>query len=179
MIDPLGTVTGIFGMYSVCLQLMNQIDDARNFEGDLVKLRTLFDTEKFLFKRWGDFVGLRTEDRWKHHHFLREDADEYPVIARILMQLEKVWSNAEPFLIANNISESTRANKVSTERGPSVRRKVLWALKDKRKFEGLLADVGALVQKLYNLVTPHDVTVEEMEGSLKELAAHMEGILPY
>lgn len=49
----------VVGLYSVCLQIMEQLDDVRSFNDESEKLRTLFEMEKLIFTRWGELTMNR------------------------------------------------------------------------------------------------------------------------
>jgi hypothetical protein len=175
-----GTVVGVVGLYSVCLQIIEQVDDARNFNDDSEKLRILFETEKLIFTRWGDRVGISDES--KRHPCLEKNAVEYPLIYSILKQLENAWKGAEKFFNTYNVEEpgATNAGAAVCRGKTSIGRKLIWAIKDKKHFMSLLTDVGTLVQKLDNLVpnnsTDSEVKIMEMEVSLKKLESILKGM---
>lgn len=178
-----GTVIGVVGLYSTCLQLMEQVETARGFTKDSEKLRVMFETEKLLYKKWGEKVGI---GKPQHHRCLDDPSDEYEVVRDVLENLKLIWTDSDTLSTKYGL-------KVSVPPGPgnmvvirsqhelSFRRKFVWASKDKKKFESLLGDVGAFIQKLYDLVALSDdgeYKMAEMDDKLNELKSYLEGIIP-
>lgn len=125
-------------------------------------------------------------DESKCHPFLRKDSDQYPLIYRILKQLENAWKSAETFFKVHSVEEKGMIIKsgadVDSRGKTSIRRKLVWAIKDRKRFMALLTDVGNIDQKLDNLVpnssADSEVRIMEMEISLKALQSLLEGRTP-
>ncbi|KAI5839405.1 hypothetical protein DFP73DRAFT_211586 [Morchella snyderi] len=138
-----GTVIGLAGLYSVCLQAMEQINDGRNFAKDSQTSYTLFEVERWLLRVWGKKVGIEKESDF--HRFLKPGSPEYPVIRGILRSLESILSSGDDLCKKYGL--------VSKE-DISFGRKYVWAVRDKKAFDRLVKDIATLVEKLSAIVPP-------------------------
>lgn len=70
------------------------------------------------------------------------------MIYRILKQLENAWKGAETFFKVHSVEEKGMIIKsgadVDSRGKTSIRRKLVWAIKDRKRFMALLTDVGKL-----------------------------------
>ncbi|KAL0635155.1 hypothetical protein Q9L58_005880 [Maublancomyces gigas] len=124
MVQPIsmaiGTMISLRGLYSVCLQAMEQVIDAKHFGEDSQSLHTLFECERGLFN--------------------------------ILENLQIIWANGDTLSKRYGIESDTGAvgakqHAAEQQKKLQFRKKVAWAVKDKKGFGRLVADVGAFVQK--------------------------------
>jgi hypothetical protein len=116
----IGTAIGLAGLYSVCLQAMEQVSDGKNFAEDSKMLYALPETERYLFQVWGKRVGIEKQSDF--HRCLDPKLPEYPRVRGILKSLETILSNGDGLCKKYGL--------VSKEH-ISIRRKYVWAVNDK------------------------------------------------
>lgn len=160
------TVIGVAGLYSVCLQAMENIQDARNLEKDYLKLHTLFESERFLFKAWGNKVriDIKTGDP---HPCLDKTSKEYSTIHGILENVKIMLTDSDKL-----------SKRYGMQKKKSIVNKMVWAVKDKKGFGLLVAEVGAFVQKLYTILdlVEGDNQVGEVDEKLNDLIEVVTGM---
>lgn len=161
----IGTAMGLAGLYSVCLQVMEQVSDGKNFAEDSQMFYALFETERYLFQVWGKRVGIEKESDF--HRCLDPASPEHPRIRGILKSLEAILSNGDDLCKKYGLDSKERV---------SIRRKCAWAVIDKKKFDRLVKDIGTLVEKLSTLVSLDEDPRFDTTQSLATLAAALSGI---
>lgn len=154
--DPIsltvGTAIGLAGLYSVCLQAMEQVINAIEFEKDFGVGRSMFETERYLYVMWGKRVGIERDSKVRHP-CLDTQGSSYLAIRRILQSLETIWSDTDTLCKKYGLDLNQKV---------SARRKIVWAIRDKDKFEKLINLVGVFVEKLYKISSEGDLSA--MEG---------------
>lgn len=191
MVEPIsmavGTAIGVAGLYSVCMHIMEQALDGKALGKDSEKLFSLLQVEQLLFKRWGERAGIH--DSSKQHRCLDDTTDEYLVIRSILQNIEIIWSDGdtlsgkygiEPADVSGDGGVRRAADR--RQKQTSIKGKFFWAIKDKKKFEHLVSDVGAFVQKLFmildlDLEVGDTTEMPDIDDKLSELRAFVTGIL--
>lgn len=89
-----GTAFSVAGLYSVCVQAMEQIQDARDLQKDCQKFYTLFQSERFLFKAWGDKVRINVKTGHPHP-CLNETSTGYTTIQSILENIKIMMTDGD------------------------------------------------------------------------------------
>lgn len=198
--EPVGFTVGIIGLaglYSVCLQGLEQIDSGRNFGKESRKILVLFETEKFLLRKWGEKVGVIIHGRGRarsHHPAL--DVRSRSVAYNILANIENIWSDGDTLSKKYGLKVATQPTSsitvkiaslrvqeaaARTQKETSLFRKCTWVIKDEKKFELLVEDLGAFVEKLYAAAAPTDgneQVVVDVARKLDEMKSFVEG-MPY
>lgn len=175
MVEPIsmavGTIIGVAGLYSVCLQAMEHIQDARNLEKDCKKFYTLFQSERFLFKAWGERVRIDIKTGVPHP-CLDNTSPGYDIILSILENIRIISTDGDKLSKRYGIELARHSpgvtQSVAGGKKSSLVKKVIWAVKDKKGFGILVADVGAFVQKLHAMVDIQDGAGAEEVGEIHE-----------
>lgn len=167
------------GLYSVCLQAMEQIVDAKHFGQDSKKLHSLFESERFLFKEWGDKVRIN-DTHAPPHRCLDPSSNEYPVVRSILENLQLIWVNGDALSKRYGIESCPSVVGATQPKKLGLRKKVEWAVKDKKGFGLFVADVGAFVEKLYAIldIDGGSEEIKVINVKLQDLMSFVEGMCP-
>lgn len=151
--DPLstiGTIIGIAGLYIVCLEMLEQASAMADFGKDSQHILSALQIEKLYCKKWGERIGIGKET--KDQHRFDGTIDEYDAVQSILLSLGIVWSDTDALSKKYGLEQCDIALPHKT----SLRRKFVWASRDKKKMKQLLEDLGTFTRKLYELVPTVD-----------------------
>lgn len=176
-----GAVLGLAGLYSVSMQAMQQISDAKPRGDEFQKLHDQFDCQRFLFKEWGYKVRIR-DSTIPRHRCLDMSSREYPVVRSILENLQMIWADGDVLSKRYGIEVDPGVwgvvQPAAEQKKVHSVKKVAWTVKDKKRFGVLVGDVGAFVQRMYTIVDKEGVTqdIEAVTLKLKDLMAFVNGM---
>lgn len=181
--NPINLALGAINLpslFSACLDLIEKIDDYRDFRADERALAIQFASHRLRFKKWGKALGLSREtiDFSEKRHEAFRDPETLQTVRHIIDAAQEILNNQQEKISQDGIN---LRNEPSTENGPFTRSllelprtttksrvaKLAWALRGKSRREGQVELFGRLVQHLYHLV-PIDALPQLMIG----LAVH-------
>ena len=196
MADPVGAAVGIaslVGLYITCLEL---VEAGKSFAVDSHAILTRFEAEKLLLKRWGENVGITAGCIQPCHHAKLDTAEERTMIYNILASIETIFTDADALSSRyglqlasspSSLTSQTRDVQDMANNNPRrvqnetlFKRKASWAIRDKKKFSRLVADLGAFIEQLYSLVMPERTTnnsasTAELRDMLDVLKSSIDG----
>lgn len=161
-------IAGLAGLFGTCLEVVGRIDSYRNFGIDFHATLSQFETDKLLFQKWGEAVGLdKGGSITSSHHRTLDDPSILSTIRNILISINEIAG-----IFGNNPSAQQHQLRFITSKGQvhtsgrlslkkfrgnaSRKNKVEWALRQKGRFVALSQQFGNLVEKLRVLVPPKD-----------------------
>lgn len=212
MAEVTGLVVGfvaLSGLYTTCVQLLEQVEAGRELADAANKSQTLFEADKLLFTRRGAAVGIVGGTLGPNHHKNLHLEAERTAVFHILACIENTFKHNEALskkyglsrikpqavlppviVLASNIRQQTTNSAREVQQATSFRRKIVWAVKDKNKFEDLSVELAAFVERLYALVPPislqdddpairqlSDEHIVDIKDSLKDLRSSVTGIM--
>lgn len=133
---------GIAGLYLVCLEMLEQVIAMADFGNDSQHILSLLQIEKLRCKKWGERVEIGKET--KDQHCFDEKMEEYDAVESILLRLGVVWSDTDRL----SKKYGPEGCDISLPHKTSLRRKFVWASRDKKKMKQLLEDLGTFTWRL-------------------------------
>ena len=178
--EPIGFGIGIAGLASVftsCVDCFEYIQLGRQFGKDYGKCLLRLDTARLRISRWGTAVGLSPEPRLKPQisasdeeirlaqSLLEQILDSFGDAEKLSERFKKHTSiqnaNSSELLVYNATFDidadyqrlHLKMHDIALERqkGTSIRKKVTWALFEKKRFEGMIEDVDTFTSRLVDL----------------------------
>jgi hypothetical protein len=178
MAEAIGVVLGVAGLFSACLDCLELVDSARNYEHESEVLVAKLDIQRVRLQIWGDLVGLTSEHSSDEPETLtrqefgvkrclegirRALTNSQDLISRYgLFQIEPLHDSTGCVALAPMLQ--TRAGRLrqglitsldSLLQGPrhvSIGRRMKWAIKDKQRFNVLVEDIKDFVDGLQAVV---------------------------
>ncbi|KAJ9156763.1 hypothetical protein NKR19_g4227 [Coniochaeta hoffmannii] len=169
-------VVGVAGLYSVTLQVFEQISDIASFNRDLETQQAKLNAASASLRQWGAGTGFTPAgDLLPDHHAVFDDQRVlYDVQSALFCirdacsQLRGCFDKTDQPGSGQNGSGSqsrTAARKKITAAG----RRLRWAFQEKTKVEDLLNQVICLVGLLYHIARPKDAASLESDAKLNEI----------
>ncbi|KAK1688666.1 hypothetical protein BDP55DRAFT_536367, partial [Colletotrichum godetiae] len=176
--EPVGLavgITGLAGLFSTCLEIVEKVDSYRDFKHDSHSLNVQFQAEKRRFEQWGSAIGINNGTLSGTHHPALNDPQTSSTATELLSLIKKIYTDADSAAVqlslpssANSAKDkSSTADHVQHRWGAqpnSTRRKIAWSLRGKVRRIAQVEQFGVLVQHLHNIVPP--------EGAKSTYAAH-------
>lgn len=197
-------LVGLAGLYSCCLQAIEQINIGASLGKDSQKFASMLQVELYLLEQWGAKAGMTADGN------VQASGHEYPILRTdrgrllifgILANIERTLSDKDNLskkygldsahksppttnhTLAGTIENIQQAGTKIQEQ-TSFSKKFVWAVRDKGKFENLIADLGSFIGKLYTLSTPEEegksaAGIPGVAEALATLEKFVEGIQQY
>ncbi|KAI0199187.1 prion-inhibition and propagation-domain-containing protein [Astrocystis sublimbata] len=181
-------IAGLVGIFSTCLDIVERWDSYKDFGVEFGSLVARFKADKIRFRQWGQLVGIDKSKHGDGYHKALDDPSIRRVVDEILQSIKHFdddTGNFPPALRPISGSVDTLAHsKTVLPRGrpqfekyqgaTSRKSRLEWALRGKARFLALVESFDALVQKLYDLVPPDQLTVPGqmiLDGGYSNLAS--------
>ncbi|KAK1656687.1 hypothetical protein BDP55DRAFT_515338, partial [Colletotrichum godetiae] len=169
--EPVGLavgITGLAGLFSTCLEIVEKVDSYRDFKHDSHSLNVQFQAEKRRFEQWGSAIGINNGTLSGAHHPALNDPQTSSTATELLSLIQKIYTDADSAAAqlslpsnANSAKDkSSTADHVQHRWGAqpiSARRKIAWSLRGKVRRIAQVEQFGVLVQHLHNIVPPDGV----------------------
>lgn len=178
--EPVGLAVGIAGLAGVfmaCVDCFEYVQLGREFGKDYEKCLLRLDTARLRLSRWGAAVGLGSGPHTKppisasdeavtlSQSLLEQILETFKDAERISERFRKHKSmqnpQSEELLVCNTASSvdsdyrrlhrTMRELALERQKGTSTRKKITWALYEKKKFEGMIGDVVTFTDDLVAL----------------------------
>ncbi|RYP81670.1 hypothetical protein DL769_001902 [Monosporascus sp. CRB-8-3] len=154
--EPVGLavgITGLAGLFSVCLDVIDKVDSYRDYGVDSRSITAQFEAEKHLFKIWARDVGFENRNLKDNHHERLDSPDTRAIVEKLLASINEIFSQSESHV--SNLAPKNQ-NKIQKDDAIiSKKDRIGWTLRGKQRFTAQVQQFGALVQKLYSLVPPN------------------------
>ena len=184
-------MASLAGLFTTCTELLDKIDRIRGFGGSYQNTMLQFKACQHLFEEWGRRAGLGVQNPGETTNSLSQlsDMTKRSLVYNVLASIEQLFVDSEDLQKRYGISlphhdpPSTidsaglsllQARKQASD-GSSFKRKVLWAIRDERKFHNLVSLLGGLTNRLYELVPVGD-GIAELTDEMKVLRLEIDGI---
>lgn len=184
-------VASLAGLFTTCTELLDKIDRVRGFGGSYQNTMLQFKACQHLFVEWGRRAGLREQNPGETTNSPSQlsDMTKRSLVYNILASIEQLFVDSEdlekrygislphrdpPNTIGSASLSLLQARKEAND-GSSIKRKVLWAIRDERKFHNLVSILGSLTNRLYDLVPVGD-EIAELNDEMKGLRLEFDGI---
>jgi len=162
-------IAGLVGLFSTCLDVIDKVDSYKDFGVESRSIIAQFETDKLLFQKWAQDVGINQAKLKEDHHEDLDDPQTASMVKKILSSIQEIFSKTDITLsnlqpIAETDPKHSqdgvlfsrgRAQYQKLEASTSKRRRIGWALRTKAKFIAQVQQFGALVQRLHSLVPLH------------------------
>lgn len=197
--EPVGLaagLAGLAGLYSVCLQGMDHIQAWMEMGKDSQRIYCMLQVEKYLLENWGESVGINVDGsmRTGNHHPALSIPRSRDVVYSILANIETIFCDGETLSNKYGINSAVGSSShttlqstvtshhetaTKTKREISYFRKYCWVVKDKKKFELLVADLRGFIERLYAVITQHDghaVLIADVAEKLEAMNLSLNGM---
>lgn len=171
------SIVGLAGAFTTCVDCFEYIQLGRQFRQDYGKCLLKLDTAKLRMSRWGVAMGLglephltpqisvSDEEMRLAQSLLEQILESFEDAERISERFKKYTSmqntNPNALLICNATSDldsnyqrlylTMRELAYKRQKGTSIRKKTVWALYEKKRFEGMIEDVTSFISRLVDL----------------------------
>ncbi|KAH7022278.1 prion-inhibition and propagation-domain-containing protein [Ilyonectria destructans] len=145
--EPVGLavgISGLAGLFTSCLEVIENIDSYRDFGLDSRALAAQFDADRLRFDEWGQAVGIKHGKLSEDHHRALDDPRKLSMTKELLYLIKQISGDSDDALTQHEFF-SLAASK---------RQKIAWALRGKRKRTAQVEQFGSLVQHLHTLIPP-------------------------
>lgn len=178
--EPVGLgigIAGLAGAFTACVDCFEYIQIGRQFGQDYGKCLLKLDAAKLRISRWGVAVGLGAEPYLKPQisasdkeirlarSLLEQILESFEDAERISERFKKHTSmqnaNANELFVYNTTSDigsdyqrlhlTIRELAHKRQKGTNIRKKAVWALYEKKRFEGMIEDVTGFISRLVDL----------------------------
>ena len=175
-------VVGVAGLYSVTLQVFEQISDAANFNRDLESQQAKLNAALTSLRLWGAGTGFTPQGRLlPDHHAVFHDQRVLYDVQSALFCVRDACSQLQNCLEKSDQSAGGQ-NGAGGQTRTAVRKKVAaagrrlrWAVHEKTMVEDLLNQVICLVGLLYHIARPKDAASLESDAKLNEILLTSQG----
>ncbi|KAB5575375.1 hypothetical protein GE09DRAFT_1091785 [Coniochaeta sp. 2T2.1] len=169
-------VVGVAGLYSVTLQVFEQISDAANFNRDLETQQAKLKAALTSLRLWGAGTGFTTDGTLlPDHHVVFDDErilyDVQSALFCIKDACSQLRSTFDQSAAGSGNDPRARVKKKIASAGKRLR----WAFQEKTKVEDLLNQVICLVGLLYQIARPKDAASLESDAKLNEILSTSHG----
>lgn len=172
MADASGLVIGAIAMaslFSTCIDLFDRFELGRNYAYDYGLACTKMCLLKARLSDWGISLNLKVPGR-EHPALRRHWTEEKDVVGRSLLGIKEIFENAsllaekyrlspEPLRTLRSVvldrstetvSESPEPNsaRITGSRWTSLRKRTVWAIHDKQKFDNFIENLSFLIENL-------------------------------
>ncbi|KAB5518135.1 hypothetical protein GE09DRAFT_1156720 [Coniochaeta sp. 2T2.1] len=163
-------VVGVAGLYSVTLQVFEQISDAANFNRDLETQQAKLKAALTSLRLWGAGTGFTTDGALlPDHHAVFDDGrilyDVQSALFCIKDACSQLRSTFDKSAAGSGNDPRARVKKKIASAGKRLR----WAFQEKTKVEDVLNQVICLVGLLYQIARPKDAASLESDAKLNEI----------
>lgn len=166
--EPVGLavgISGLAGLFTSCLEVIENIDSYRDFGLDSRALAAQFDADRLRFEEWGQAVGVKLGKLSEDHHRALDDPRKLSMTKELLYLIKQISGDSDGALTQHELlldAELTAQTRFTPNRAwpnrsslaASKRQKIAWALRGKRKRTAQVEQFGALVQHLHTLIPP-------------------------
>jgi hypothetical protein len=158
-------VLGVAGLYSTCLQTLEQIDTAKNLEKSANPLHARLVTAMHLYRDWGYRNGVRDGNLESSYHPALDEPSARRAIFLLLANIEDMLADQKrlsdrygmsaiptlrlPSDVAEIRKEMSTMDLNSSKKGWKLRAR--WAITDRTKFAGFVAELEVIVDRLFML----------------------------
>lgn len=175
--EAIGLVIGVAGLFSACLECLDLVDSARNYEHESEVLIAKFDIQRARLQIWGDLVGLGPSQNPEDLQLLGHQ--EFGV-KRCLQGICRALTHSSDLvtkygLVQVSVREGTNAIAAGPRSRPerlrqslltslatvipgspfasvALGRRMKWAIKDKQRFSVLVEDIKDFIDGLHGIV---------------------------
>lgn len=181
-------VVGVAGLYSVTLQVIEQITDAASFNADFKTQSTKFTTVKTSLQVWGAGTGFAADGRLlpEHNPVFDDQRVLYDVQSALVCiqdacaQLRACLDKSDPSSgNAQQTSGSASSRARVAKKIASAGRRLRWAFQEKTKVEDLLNQIISLVGLLFNIARPKDALALDCDSKLIQVLSISQGMQPF
>ncbi|KXH60745.1 hypothetical protein CSAL01_09370 [Colletotrichum salicis] len=186
-------ITGLAGLFSTCLEIVEKVDSYRGFKRDSQSLNAQFQAHKCRFEQWGSAIGINRGTLSGAQHPALNDPQTLSTARELLSLIHKTYADADG--AATQLSLPTNANLAKGEPSTanhvqhrwdapagSARRRIAWSLRGKVRRTAQVEEFGILVQHLHNIIPPngpgrlHDDSIHEnaWNPELRQIAAKLD-----
>lgn len=188
MAEPIGLALGalgVVGLYSTSLQILNQIDSARNLEKSANPLHARLTVTTHLLRIWGDKNGIKDDALLNPHHPAFDDPSARHAIYSLLASIENMMADKKRLSdgygmtvnppisnqpVTMGVIKAQMAQMSLNSQPTSWKIRAKWAVVDEAKFSRLIGELEGIVDRLYKLATPNETLLK-----LDELRSRIDG----
>lgn len=177
-------VVGVAGLYSVTLQVFEQISDAANFNRDFATQQAKLKAASTSLRVWGSGTGFTADGvLLPDHHAVFDDERILYDVQSALFCIRDACSQLQTCFDKSDQASASAHQGAGNQSGLRVRTKIAaagkrlrWAFQEKTKVEDLLNQVICLVGLLYQIARPKDDPSRESDAKLNEILYTSQGM---
>ncbi|KAH8904727.1 hypothetical protein BR93DRAFT_830465 [Coniochaeta sp. PMI_546] len=170
-------VVGVAGLYSVTLQVFEQISNAASFNRDFATQQAKLKAALTSLRVWGSGTGFTTEGiLLPDHHAVLDDERILYDVQSALFCIRDACSQLHACFDKSDQAPANAQHGAGSQTRTGVRKKITaagkrlrWAFQEKTKVEDLLNQVICLVGLLYQIARPKDAASLESDAKLNEI----------
>ena len=183
---------GLAGLYSTCLQTLEQIDTGRNIETSANSLYARLTATIHLYQKWGEVNGIRDGIiNETSHHWAFEHGQTRTILIQVLANIEHMMADQKRVSERYGLSMPLQSTSLSTRvqdardqmsntdfKAPrkGLIRRAKWAISDKSKFAAFVEELEVIVDRLYMLASPDELlSSRQLAADLTNLKSHISG----
>lgn len=176
-------VAGVAGLYSVTLQVFEQISDAAKFDSDFETHKAKLQTAQRSLRVWGSGTGFTPDGSLlpDHHPLFDDDHVLYDVQSALFCirdasaQLQACFDKSAPTSASTQQGAASPARSRVTKKIVSAGKRLRWAFHEKTKVEDLLNQVICLIGLLYKIARPKEPAALECDAKLAQVLSSSQG----
>lgn len=179
-------VASLAGLFKTCTDFLDRVG---GFAGSYQNKMLQFKACKHLFEEWGRRVGLEDYEETTSFPNRLSDMDKISLVYDILASIEQLFVDSRNLentygviLPRRNPSSSIGSASLSLlparkkpNKASSITRKLLWAVRDEKKFQNLVSLLIGFTDRLYELVPVQTDGTAELNYKLKGLRLEVDG----
>ena len=160
-------ILGVVGVYNTCLQVLEQLSNARSYSHDAQNVVVSLQLRHLIFQQWGESLGIIDGTLRDPHDKRLDDPRKRQLVFYGLAALESLCVDSQKLrdsygLVSSPLPDPgitatadarTHYERISAGlRSRSNWARIRWAIKDKKKSDELVQTIGALIQGLLELL---------------------------
>lgn len=155
-------IVGLVSLFDTCLSALDKFDSWKDFGNESHALSTQFKAHKLRLVKWGQAVGLESNDGKlsRKHNELLDDPQTFSLVKELLLAIRRTCRDDDDIFQspASRISKRPVENHPSDSHAPSnttresKRGRIVWALTGQKKRIEQIQRFSELVGALHSLI---------------------------
>lgn len=155
--EPIGLAVGLVslaGLFSTCLEALDKVDSWKNYEDEYGDLEAQYEAQKFVFKRWGQAVGLGEKDIHGKDIEISDDPRLNVIVGRLFESIKRIktWGDGASSVPLQGADKSHTGDSRSNALFNAKMKKLRWSLRGKAKRILQVQRLTSIVDDLEKLI---------------------------
>ncbi|EUC43331.1 hypothetical protein COCMIDRAFT_101084 [Bipolaris oryzae ATCC 44560] len=189
MTEAAGLALGVVALWKTCVEVFEVVDSGRSYGIDYELLRVKLEVERIRLVTWGDMIGLDRENSTTQPDTRLQQSNVNETVMRLLGCIQHIFDNSERLQSKYGLRPSegqTQNASIDVGVGPGIlgavfrrpyenlrraarerqkdtalRKKALWAIHDRRKFQTMIMEIKGFNDNLESLFPGSRLQVAE------------------